>query len=254
MVDPEARLLELEHRIAHLEAELGRVTGRSVAEARDAPVLRVRGIIVEDERGRPRILVGAPVQEEPARKRIDATTALVVLDERGIDRVIVGFVPDQQVQGQVEPRGTAVAGVGINDQDGNERGGFGIFDASGNVGMGLDYPGGREAVSLFVMRNGLAGFAVNDRHLDERICLTFNGDDGTGAVLFRSIGAPPHGWSTHALCCLKGLAGCPTRGDEEAPVRRALMDGCATTEGRIGGMGLFFPAVDGTGQVALGLP
>lgn len=184
----EARFAALERRIAQLEEALHRMSERNPDRgAADPSVQRVRGIIIEDEQGRSRILLGAPVPKASGRKRTDPTTSLVVVDENGNDRLVLGFVPDAQVQGRIEGRGTPVVGIAVCDQNGDERGGFGIFDASGNVGMGLDYPGGREAVSLFVMRNGLAGFAVNDRHLNDQIMLAFNGDDGTGVAKVPSL-------------------------------------------------------------------
>lgn len=176
-------MAELEKRIAQLEQELGRLTASTPAPGdRAVPVLRVRGIVIEDAEGRARILLGAPAPNVPDRKRMDSTTSLILLDEKGNDRLVVGYVPDQQVKGQIEARGTAVVGMALCDQDGNERGGFGIFDASGSVGIGLDYPGGREAVSLFAMSNGVAGFSISDRRLEERILLAFNGDDDTPLV------------------------------------------------------------------------
>jgi hypothetical protein len=53
-------------------------------------VLRVRGIIVEDEQGHERILLGAPVPQVSGRKRKDAMTGVLVLGENGADRVSLG--------------------------------------------------------------------------------------------------------------------------------------------------------------------
>lgn len=143
--------------------------------------VRVRGRQSAGSR-RARILLGAPAPNVPDRKRTDTTTSLVMIGEDGNDRLALGFVPDQQVEGRLEPRGTPVVGLVVCDQAGNERGGFGIFDASGNVGIGFDYDRGREAVSLGVAGDGIAAFSINDRRLNGRIVLAFHGDTEASLV------------------------------------------------------------------------
>jgi hypothetical protein len=84
-------------------------------------VLRVRGIIVEDEQGHERILLGAPVPQVSGRKRKDAMTGVLVLGQNG---AFGALSPDLQTKGALKARIGAAAGLAVNDENGNERGGF----------------------------------------------------------------------------------------------------------------------------------
>jgi hypothetical protein len=70
-------------------------------------ILRVRGLIVEDGRGTPRVQIGAPL-------------------------------PDPPVLGKRISRGGTAHGILIFDAEGNERGGYATFDESGIAVMTLD--------------------------------------------------------------------------------------------------------------------
>jgi hypothetical protein len=146
-----------------------------------AQILRTRGIIIEDEKGRERILLGAPIPLVEGRKRKDATTALLFLNENGTDRVVVGFSPDPQIKGLVAKRVAPSSGIQINDDNGNERGGFGYLD-NGRVSLGLDWKD-REGVSLTI--DDQAGHAAvmlgGETGGYERVGL-FVGRDGTSLV------------------------------------------------------------------------
>ena len=124
-------------------------------------VLRVRGLVVEDEAGRPRVLIGAPIPEVGGRRRTDRTTGLFILGPNGSDRVALAYpgLPPQ-VLGKVAQRGTSDgAGIMLNDVEGNERGGFGVGDDN-SVSLGLDYAD-RDAVGLLVSpKTGFAGLAA----------------------------------------------------------------------------------------------
>jgi hypothetical protein len=122
----------------------------------------VRGLIIEDEKGRERILLGAPVPKVPGRKRRDETSGLIVLGENGADRVAVAApTPDPQIKGEVSKRIGAAAGLVLDDKDGNERGGFGVLDNDSRVVLGLDYPAG-EAITLAVIPEEGASLQVKD--------------------------------------------------------------------------------------------
>jgi hypothetical protein len=127
-------------------------------------VLRLRGLIIEDAQGRPRILIGAPVPKVAGRKRQDDTNGLILVGENGADRVALGVpTPSPQVKGQVVKRISPGAGLVIDDPNGNERGGMGVLDSGRGV-LCLDYPDpiAREAVCLAVVPEaGFAGVAVN---------------------------------------------------------------------------------------------
>ncbi len=117
--------------------------------AGDQGVLRVRGLVVEDVEGRPRIVLGAPTPALDRRKRSDATVSLVFLDADGDDRLVLGEQPDPMIEGHVVPRRSPAVGLNIQDGGGNERGGFGLLE-TGLVVLGLDTGNGREGISLSV--------------------------------------------------------------------------------------------------------
>lgn len=126
-------------------------------------VLRVRGLIVEDAQGRPRILLGAPVPKIAGRKRQDDATGLILIGENGADRVPIGAPnPAPQIKGLVAKRIAPAAGLVIDDREGNERGGMGVLDNGSGV-LCLDYASvPRETVCMAVLPDqGFAGLAVN---------------------------------------------------------------------------------------------
>ena len=127
-------------------------------------VLRARGLIIEDEAGRERILIGAPVPEAANRVRTDEarvqevwasrypdadgymgyyqgysheTNGLLILSEDGFDRLVLGDpVPDPNIGRRIAPS----TGMVINDLEGFERMGYGfkVVNGLGRVGLGLD--------------------------------------------------------------------------------------------------------------------
>ncbi len=145
------KMEELERRMAILEENLGRFMKHRT--------LRLRGLIIEDEHGQERILLGAPVPDIEGRIRRDLTTSLIFLDEKGIDRLVVGHVPDPLIKGQIQERSPAV-GMAFNGHDGNERGGIGVFD-NGVAGLAFDYLSGKEAVGMGVIPEKGAFIEVN---------------------------------------------------------------------------------------------
>lgn len=125
-------------------------------------VLRVRGLVVEDAAGRPRILLGAPVPAVAGRRRRDAgaaTVAMVVLGPSGADRLVVGYGPDPMAGGQPLPRQAEGVGVFLHDTAGDERGGY-DFIATGKAVMTLDRPTGEGVAAVVDDRQGFAGLAV----------------------------------------------------------------------------------------------
>jgi len=124
-------------------------------------ILRVRGIVIEDSNGIPRLLLGAPISSE-GRKRRDAVTGLVLLGEDGSDRLTIGTADYDQINGTLQHRVAKGIGVLLNDANGNERGGFGFLD-NGRVTLGLDRAHGEEAAFLTVNDDdGFAGVVVKD--------------------------------------------------------------------------------------------
>ena len=156
-------------------------------------VLRVRGLVVEDEAGRERILIGAPVPEAANRVRTDearvrevwaprwpddpymdyyrdydhAANGIVILSEDGFDRVVLGDpVPDPNIGRRIAPS----TGLVINDAEGFERTGYSVKVVEGvlRVGLGLDTRGG-EGLVLTLDDDGVSGIIVGEG--DDRLFL-----------------------------------------------------------------------------------
>ena len=143
---------------------------RSVEAAAKPSVLRTRGLIIEDDQGRARVLLGAPFPKVGNRLRQDdASTAIVFLDEQGHDRFLVGETIAAQIDGKV-PQAfhrmgqSSAYGATIFDPAGNERGGIGFLSNGGTVNravMALDRPG-EDAVGMMVDdKTGYAGLGVS---------------------------------------------------------------------------------------------
>jgi len=153
-------------------------------------IVRTRGIIIVDEKGRERVLIGAPIPASKHRVFSDKSKALaawkdkmpenvnqfwdnfqnlnkdavgmIVLDENGFDRLSVGDqLPDPNSGKRI---GTAT-GMAFNNNKGYERGGFGIIDVGGSerVNLGMDSPTG-EALTLSVIDGKGMGIRINDRN------------------------------------------------------------------------------------------
>src|SRR5215472_10309324 len=140
-------------------------------------VLRLRGLVIEDAAGRERVLIGAPVPAVQARKRQDNTVGVIVLGENGADRLALGApVPEPQIQGVVSQRIGKGAGFIMDDENGNERGGFGVLDNDGRATFGLDYPSGKgEAITMGVLP-GETGIQIHDSKTIVRASLLERGD------------------------------------------------------------------------------
>lgn len=153
-------------------------------------VLRARGIIIEDEQGRDRILIGAPVPASGTRVRTDtalvrkywagefpepdsfmnwyqnyrhSTVGMVVMNENGFDRVLVG---DQLADPNIGRRMFEASGILWNDREGWERGGAGVNtlkDGRARSIIGVDGTAG-EAVHLMALEDGTNALAVRGQN------------------------------------------------------------------------------------------
>ncbi len=134
-----------------------------VIGATSAPsVVRAKGLVIVDDAGRERILLGAPTPVSATRtRRGAATSSLVFLGPDGADRVIVGESPQPQVQGHAVKRIAPAWGVVIHDPRGSERGGIAFLD-SGRAVMALDYP-----------THDAIGMVVDDKTNSARLLLTY---------------------------------------------------------------------------------
>jgi len=87
----------------------------------------------------------------------NSTNGIVVLDERGYDRIVLGDPdPDPNVGKRIAP----VSGIAVNDQDGFERTGWGYFPSLNRTVLGVDTPNGNEGVMIGVLDDSTAGVMV----------------------------------------------------------------------------------------------
>ena len=149
-------------------------------------VIRARGLIIEDEAGRERILIGAPVPEAANRVRTDEarvrgawasrypdsdaymgyyqnynhdTNGMLILSEDGFDRLAVGDpTPDPNIGRRIAPS----TGMVINDAEGFERMGYGVkpMDGRYRVSLGLDTDRIAEGLVLILDDDGPRGILV----------------------------------------------------------------------------------------------
>lgn len=110
-------------------------------------ILRAQGLIIEDAQGRPRIALGAPMENVTGRSRTDPLMGIVYLDPNGNDRLTFGELPDPSTPAGIKPRRAAGVGVLIHDQEGIERGGYSVLDDETAL-LTLDWPKTGEAVAL----------------------------------------------------------------------------------------------------------
>ncbi|MBN8650589.1 MAG: hypothetical protein J0L67_04140 [Cytophagales bacterium] len=155
-------------------------------------LIRAKGIIIYDENGKDRILIGAPIPYSKYRVRTDTSLAkkyfsneiypkdpnkymewyknyrhsafgMVVMNEKGIDVMQVG---DQLSDPNVGRRIFLPTGILLNNQKGLEVGGFGTHtfdDGRSGVALGLDDPGnGREAFHALVLSDGTRALILQD--------------------------------------------------------------------------------------------
>jgi hypothetical protein len=119
-------------------------------EPDSAKVLRARGVIIEDEQGRERILIGASAPG--ATKNAATMSGLLVLDPNGTARIALGNPVPDPIQGK---RNAPLIGLAMYDSDGLERTGYGVHNTGGGdqPTLGLDYRD-REGLSFSVQDGG----------------------------------------------------------------------------------------------------
>ncbi len=151
-------------------------------------IIRTSGIVIEDEFGNERILIGAPVPYAKNRVRTDSLKVwnhwgqyyepefmewyedynndnygILILDSAGFDRIALGnHVPDLSFGQRIGP----LTGLIINDENGTERTGYGVLNINGEnrVNLGLDDRYGIDRVSLSVDESGVYGLKVFDKN------------------------------------------------------------------------------------------
>ena len=194
----------MDHNLNHIHRQLNWLKAYAVASSLlfgaallsftspSAKVLRATGIVIEDEQGRDRILIGAPIPASRQRVRTNlarvkkawapklggeqymqayaaydnSASGIVFLTEDGFDKLIVGeHIPDPNTGKRL----ITPSGIMLNDDNGFERAGFGVSKTSSGqyrAALGLDDAGG-EAGHLFVLEDGTKGLRVvqNDGQL-----------------------------------------------------------------------------------------
>lgn len=145
-------------------------------------IIRTRGIIVVDENGNDRILLGAPVPNSAHRIRSsvekaktawgkrfpsfdwyknlnNSSNGMIILDEHGYDKITIGDpVPDPNIGKRIAPS----VGIAINDTEGFERSGWGFAPENNRVVFGLDSPQGSEGVILSILEDGSTGMSLTN--------------------------------------------------------------------------------------------
>lgn len=167
---------------------LGAVVGLAGFAQKDPSVIRTRGIVIVDDKGRERILIGAPIPAARNRVRTDlkrveqlwanrltadpkqymrwyadyrhSMHGMLVLDENGFDRLAIGdSTPDPNIGKRIG----AGPGLDINDAQGFERTGYGLLTVKGQdrVTLGLDSKHGTEGLTLTVQDDGHTGLRID---------------------------------------------------------------------------------------------
>lgn len=150
-------------------------------------VIRTQGIVITDEQGRDRILIGAPIPASRQRVRTDlekvkevwaarmggdsymenytanlyhGVEGILFLNEEGFDKLILGEkMPDPNTGKRL----VDAAGFTFNDDRGFERGGLGVSRTEKGefrVVFGMDDPKVGEALHLFVLEDGTKGLQI----------------------------------------------------------------------------------------------
>ena len=124
-----------------------------------AQVLKARGLVIEDQAGRERIVLGdAAPRGSPASGPTSGT--LVFKGEGGQNRVLLGQEPGPRIRGEDYRRVAPGWGLLIYAPDGNERGGIGYLDGRG-ASVSIDRPTGDALGMLVDEKPGLAAFVLN---------------------------------------------------------------------------------------------
>jgi len=157
----------------------------SFKENGDNKILRAKGIVIVDDHGRERILIGANLPHASNRVRTDTArvralwsqrfgnanqymkwyqdynhqaNGILILDEQGYDKVCLGDgVPDANIGQRIGKQ----TGLIFCDNQGFERGGIGVInltDKQNRVVMALDGENGTDATGISVMEDGETGF------------------------------------------------------------------------------------------------
>lgn len=192
----------MERRLRWLYAVLAIIGGVSVVTAmKDVTkqdVVRTRGVVVVDDQGRERIVLGSPMGDVSDDSKLSGAVGLAVKDTAGHLRIVAGsrnpaVLPSGKVIDRVEPG----SGLTVYDpRNGMERGGIGVL-ADGRANVCLDYrTAAKEAAcmsvgprdeSTYFLLNAMPEFEGYDR------ASMYLRADGDGALKILSSGANQSG-------------------------------------------------------------
>lgn len=171
-------------------------------------VLRARGLIIVDDAGRERIVLGAPMANATTDSKLATTIGIAVLDSLGKLNVAVGTNNPVMVSAQQRTnRIASSSGLNIYDlRTGVERGGIGVM-SDGRANMCLDYSQKlKEAACLSVGANDQHAAVIlnggpNEKDYDRAVMWVdadgmavlkaFGGYDNKGGVSIRAGGKGP---------------------------------------------------------------
>ena len=192
-MDMDERIISLERSVRSLRAALticgiALIATWLLAFTRNSQdeIVRARGLVIVDDQGRDRILIGAPIPQSRARlrtdlQRVEQTWArrfpspqsymgyyqnyrhsmhgILIMDQNGVDRLALGdSTPDPNIGRRIGP----ATGIQINDAQGFERSGYGLLTVQGKnrVVLGLDSNRGTEGVAISLFDDGSQGVNI----------------------------------------------------------------------------------------------
>ncbi len=158
-------------------------------------IIRAKGIVIEDAKGKDRILIGAPIPQSKDRVRTDTTlvrkhwasqfddpnqymgwykrykntsNGIVFMNEEGFDEVLVG---DDLADPNVGVRNYKISGLLVNNKKGWERVGAGVNtleNGKTRQGFGVDDDSG-EAMHMVTIEDGSKALIIADENGSLRI-------------------------------------------------------------------------------------
>lgn len=184
-------------------------------------IIRAKGIIIEDENGKDRILIGAPIPASKDRVRTDSgkvrkywasqfdnpdeymgwykkyknsSNGIVFMNKEGFDEVLVG---EDLADANAGVRMFKLSGILFNNKKGWERGGAGVNtleNGKTRQGIGFDDSSG-EAMHMMTMEDGSKALIIADEKGSLRIGIAKNAgelfqnkESFTGIKYFNSEG------------------------------------------------------------------
>lgn len=116
-------------------------------KASSEDIIKVKGLVIVDDKGNPRIVMGTPINELEGRKRNDTLIGISYLDEKGVDRLTFGHLPAPLTTDGLKNRRVEGVGILIHDSEGIERGGYSVLDDETAL-LTIDWPKTGEAIAI----------------------------------------------------------------------------------------------------------